>query len=369
MEYIDEHFGVISRQDVRTVKDVISGYTFFKDGDVLFAKITPCMENGKAAIARGLTNGIGFGSTEFHVVRPTKAVLSELVFYFLRQSSVRKSVERRMTGSAGQQRVPVTALEELELPLPSSIEEQNRLASLLSKVDHLRRTHRYAQHLGDTFLQSVFVEMFGDTAKNPQNFDTEELGSFVKAFEGGINFNPVPDTDTASQWRVLKVSAVTWGDFNPDESKPIGPDEAFDDTMVVKKGDLLISRANTTELVGAVCLVRNNPPKVLLPDKLWRVKFVNNCKLDPNYVLHALRQPALRNVIGSLATGSSGSMKNISKEKAATLPILIPPRRLQEKFAGIVQRVERLRTRQLEAARQAEHLFQTLLHRAFSDGI
>jgi type I restriction enzyme, S subunit len=161
------------------------------------------------------------------------------------------------------------------------------------------------------------------------------------------------------------ISAVTWGEFDPKESKLISKDEKFDDTSIVKKGDLLISRANTTELVGAVCLVSEKPSKVVLPDKLWRIKFLKSPSLLPEYTLHLLRQKYMRKIIGDLATGSSGSMKNISKEKTATLPVMLPPLSLQEKFAAIVRKFERVRRQQREAKRQAEHLFQTLLHRAF----
>jgi type I restriction enzyme S subunit len=243
--------------------------------------------------------------------------------------------------------------------------EQKRIAAIARKADRLRRTRRYALQLSDTYLQSVFLEIFGDARTNPNNFPTEPLGDSLEKFESGVNFNPVSQGELASQWRVLKVSAVTSGVFEPYESKPIKPDVTFNDTLVVKKGDLLMSRANTRELVGAVCMVREQPPKVLLPDKLWRVKLSKHSKLEPNYVLYALRQPKLRKIIADMASGTSGSMKNISKEQAATLPILIPSLALQEKFAQIVQKFERLRTQQREGDRQAEHLFQTLLHRAF----
>ena len=69
MEYVNDEFGVIVKQDSRRVAEVEKGYTYFGEGDVLFAKITPCMENGKGAIATNLKNGVGFGSTEFHVLR------------------------------------------------------------------------------------------------------------------------------------------------------------------------------------------------------------------------------------------------------------------------------------------------------------
>ena len=134
---------------------------------------------------------------------------------------------------------------------------------------------------------------------------------------------------------------------------------------MVRQGDLLISRANTTELVGAVSLVKIIPPKVLLPDKLWRVKFKEDSPILPEYTLHVLRQPDLRKIIGDLATGSSGSMKNISMEKAATLPIPIPPLSLHEEFASVVRRVESLRGRMSESERQVEGLFESLLAESF----
>ncbi|MEJ6487981.1 restriction endonuclease subunit S [Nostoc punctiforme UO1] len=276
---------------------------------------------------------------------------------------IRQQIEE-LNKSTAQPSLSMQNIRDFFLPIPP-ISEQKRIAEILEKCDRLRRTRRYALQLSDTFLQSVFLEIFGDFRKNPYNFPIQFLGDSLDKFESGINFNPVSENDPASQWRVLKVSAVTSGVFNASESKPIKPDVTFHDSLIVKKGDMLMSRANTKELVGAVCIVREQPPKVLLPDKLWRVKFSQNSKLLPNYVLYALRQPKTRKIIADMASGTSGSMKNISKEQAANLPILVPPLPLQEKFAQIVQKFERLRTQQRESERQADHLFQTLLHRAF----
>src|SRR6266568_1691326 len=89
MASIDEVTGSIQRPEVKRYGEVRKGYTHFREGDVLFAKITPCMENGKAAIARNLVNGIGCGTTELHVLRPLDGILPEFVFYFIRQESFR----------------------------------------------------------------------------------------------------------------------------------------------------------------------------------------------------------------------------------------------------------------------------------------
>ncbi len=255
-------------------------------------------------------------------------------------------------------------LEDIEIPLPP-LAEQQRIAGILARADRLRQLRRYALQLSDGYLQAVFLQLFGDPVTNPMGWEIRPLGDLIISFEGGVNFPPLSEGDKASDWRVLKISSVTWGDFNPLESKPIRPNVKFDQSLIVRKGDLLISRANTTELVGAVSMVRQTPPKVLLPDKLWRIKIKEDSKVLPDFVLFVLRQDSLRKIIGDLATGSSGSMKNISKAKAATLPIPLASLKLQEQFVCIVERFERLRAQQHEAARQADHLFATLLHRAF----
>ena len=207
MDCIDEAAGRITRKHVRHIADVQKGYTPFQNDDVLFAKITPCMENGKSAIATNLLNGVGYGSTEFHVIRAGARIAPRWVFYYLRQQHTRKQAEQRMTGSAGQKRVPTLFLEELLIPLPP-LPEQQRIAALLDQGDHLRRTRRYAKQLSDAFLQAVFLEMFGDPLKNPKGWDTVELAELVQAFQGGINFSPVSENSPSSVWRVLRGCPV-----------------------------------------------------------------------------------------------------------------------------------------------------------------
>ena len=86
--------------------EVKKGYKRFQDGDVLFAKITPCMENGKTVLAKGLLGGVGAGSTEFHVLRPNGSMLPNLLMHYLLQEPFRRDARSHMTGTAGQLRVP-----------------------------------------------------------------------------------------------------------------------------------------------------------------------------------------------------------------------------------------------------------------------
>lgn len=130
MPAVNERNGSITRPEIKTYQEVRKGYTFFQEGDVLFAKITPCMQNGKHAIARNLLDGIGFGSTEFHVLRPGKRVLAEWVHFFLRQPSILSKATAHFEGSVGQQRVPAAFLANLQIPLPP-IAEQHQLVKKL----------------------------------------------------------------------------------------------------------------------------------------------------------------------------------------------------------------------------------------------
>lgn len=133
MASVQPEFGGIDVSVTRPFSEVIKGYTAFKQGDVLFAKITPCMENGKIAVVPALEHHLGFGSTEFHVLRATEIALPIWVAYFLSQTVVRREAQRSMTGSAGQLRVPATWLREQRIPIPS-IAEQRRIVAKIEEM-------------------------------------------------------------------------------------------------------------------------------------------------------------------------------------------------------------------------------------------
>lgn len=131
MAAVDANASVVSSQGTRPYSEVKKGYTFFKDEDILLAKITPCFENGKISQIRTKVTNAGFGSTEFHVLRPHPEKLdARYLVHYLRQEKIRIAGERRMTGSAGQRRVPKSFLELLPIFLPSSA-GQRRIATIL----------------------------------------------------------------------------------------------------------------------------------------------------------------------------------------------------------------------------------------------
>jgi len=183
MAAVSEVSGSIEIRETRRYAEVKKGYTPFKDGDVLFAKITPCMENGKAALASGLTGGRGFGSTEFHVLRAGDKVLPEWLRYFVWREEIRHEAKRNFTGTAGQQRVPASFLENASIPVPS-IAEQRRIVDLLSRAEGIVRLRRQAQQKAAALIPAIFFDMFGDPATNPMGWAVHPLSHVADVISG-----------------------------------------------------------------------------------------------------------------------------------------------------------------------------------------
>lgn len=163
MSSVSDVYGTVVSHEVRKLKSVIKGYSHFIEGDILFAKITPCMENGKIAIASELTNEIGCGSTEFYVLRCSEAIFNKYLWLYLRQDSFRDHCKHNMAGAVGQQRVPRLFLLEQAIPLPP-LNEQRRIAAkieaLQARSAKARAALEKARTLLEQYRQSVLASAF-----------------------------------------------------------------------------------------------------------------------------------------------------------------------------------------------------------------
>jgi type I restriction enzyme, S subunit len=137
MPAVEAATGRMDASKTRPWAEVSKGYTRFQEGDVVFAKITPCMENGKFALATGLIGGRGTGSTEFHVLRPPGGLDAKLLLYFLLRDGLRRDARLRMKGAAGQLRVPPEFLAELTFPLPPEAEQRRIVAEIEKQFTRL----------------------------------------------------------------------------------------------------------------------------------------------------------------------------------------------------------------------------------------
>lgn len=138
--------GSINVEETRIAKEVKKGFTAFLEGDVLFAKITPCMENGKMAVVPKLVNGFGFGSTEFHVLRPKSEIEPKYLYYYVSSHSFRGKAAHHMTGAVGQKRVPTVYLRESKIPVAPALEQKRIVAEIekqFSRLDEAVTNLRY----------------------------------------------------------------------------------------------------------------------------------------------------------------------------------------------------------------------------------
>lgn len=174
MSALSENRPSFAPTETRAIQDVINGYTYFRDNDVLLAKITPCFENGKAGIAGGLLHGIGFGSTEFIVLRPDeKSILSHLLYYFVASQGFRNRGIAHMTGSAGQQRLPMSFVESYEIPLPP-LEEQERM---VAELDGYRKVIEGAHQVVENYKPSIHIDPEWEMVKLGEVCDIKSGGT------------------------------------------------------------------------------------------------------------------------------------------------------------------------------------------------
>lgn len=278
--------------------------------------------------------------------------------YFLLSQATRLE---RMGKGATVKGITLDRLIELSVPVPP-LAEQRRIAAVLDKADGIRRKREESLQLLDGFLRSAFLEMFGDPVRNEKGWKVDEFGSVIRSIEPGVSVKGEDGAPGPTEWAVLKISAVTSGRYVPEDCKVVrGAPERL---VVPARGDLLFSRANTRELVAATCIVDRAAPRVFLPDKLWKI--TSRAEVVTNeYLRYLLAEPRFRATLTRHATGTSGSMLNVSQEKLLRLRLPIPPIHLQQRFANQVWRTYDTRARLNEAGNQADKLFDSLAQRAF----
>ena len=226
----------------------------FQEYDTLFARITPCLENGKIAQAKGLKDGIGLGSTEFLVFRGKPSISdNNFVYYLSRWEEVRAHAEINLDGTSGRQRVPKECFNDLKLILPTDLAEQRAISSILSslddKIDLLHRQNATLEKMAETLFRQWFIE------EAKEDWDVKPLGSLVTV-KRGSSPRPIQDylSDTGLRW--LKISDAT-KENSPYifEIKEYIKIEGLNKTTHLKAGTLVLSNSATPGI-----------PKILLVD-------------------------------------------------------------------------------------------------------
>lgn len=186
--------------------------------------------------------------------------------------------------------------------------------------------------------------MFGDIETNPFSWNMTTIDSIIYSCEAGWSGNGIQREKKQGEIAVLKVSAVTKGYFIPDECKVLDDQNSIKKYVFPEKGDLLFSRANTREMVGATAIITQNYPEHILPDKLWKIRFTDVANVY--YMKYVLSSNTIRSIFSTVSTGTSGSMYNVSMEKFRSINIPLPPIELQNQFAAFVKQTDKSKYRQ-----------------------
>jgi type I restriction enzyme S subunit len=265
MSAVEEDGRGITRAEQRPFSEVKKGYTYFGEGDVLFAKITPCMQNGKHATAQKLTDGVGFGSTEFHVLRPESEIISEWVHHFILQPWVLEEATAHFTGAVGQQRVPENYLAGLSVPLPS-LPEQRRIAAILSEQMAAVEQARAAAEdrlIAAMALPSSFMRESLATARNRRYLLSDCLTEVRNGVGASWSAYPV-----LGATRVGIAPAKDGVGKAPERYKLVDPVTVFYNPMRILLGSIaLVDEGDTSGITSPDYVVVKGRPGVL--DTRW----------------------------------------------------------------------------------------------------
>lgn len=331
-------------------------------GDIVIAASSGSLSVvGKAAQLHATFDG-AFGAF-CKVVRPGPQVNPRYLGHFFRTPDYRRKISSLAAG-ANINNLKSADIDNLEIPLPP-LPEQQRIAAILDQADALRRKRRASLARLDDLGTATFASMFGDLMANSRGWRRGLVGDIVSHFESGRNLIASDDAPENPNFRVLKISAVTSLRFDPEASKPLPYEYEVPLAHRVRLGDLLFSRANTEELIGATAYVDVKCDGLALPDKLWRFCWHDEQRAVPLFVWKLFTLPAFRHQLRGRSTGTSGSMKNISQEKVLSIEIGIPGWDGQRAYAtalSAIRKEERNARIQLD---RLDSLFASLQHRAF----
>lgn len=248
------------------------------------------------------------------------------------------------------------------VPVPSK-EEQAKIADLFDAVNIVLLKRQQQLQKLDDLVKARFVELFGDPDKNPHGWNLSTVGALIASCEAGWSGNGTQREKRDGEVAVLKVSAVTKGYFIPSECKVLDNQSNIKKYIYPQTGDLLFSRANTREMVGATAVVTKDFPEHILPDKLWKIRFVEAANVW--YMKYILSSKSIRSIFSSMSTGTSGSMYNVSMEKFKSIEIPLPPLALQNQFADFVTQTDKSKLAISETLAELKRLKNSLMQQYF----
>jgi type I restriction enzyme S subunit len=359
---IDQKFFVPTQ--TKPLTEVAGSYTYFANGDVLLAKITPCFENGKLGIAADLTNGIGFGSSEYIVFRPDAAVDKEWLYYFLSQPGFRAEGAERMSGAVGHKRVAKDFIEGYPIPVPP-LPEQRRIVGILDEAfegiatakANAEKNLQNARALFDSHLNSVFTKR-GPGWVDRRLGDVFEIGSSKRIMETEWTSAGVPFYGGKEIVKLAKFGS-TISNAYISEKKYRDYSSKYD---MPRPGDILITARGT---IGVGYVVQEGDRFYYKDGNIISMR--GREATNPHFVLYAFRSKVMADQFGDL---SGTTVRHLPIEKAKELVLRMPEFADQNAAVAGIRDIE-AETQQLASIYQQklaalDELKKSLLHQAFS---
>ena len=313
-------------------------------------------------------DGAGIGRTTLHPAKssvigtmqyllPKDNVLPEYLYYVVRHMHL----EKYFTGAT----IPHIYFRDYknEKFNLDSLDKQAEIVEILEKAESVILKHRQQLNELDNLIKARFVELFGNPISNPMKWDIYQLEECLERIDNGKSFICSDKPRDGDNPAILKLSAATYGDYRPNENKALLDESLFVESSEVHAGDLLFTRKNTPELVGTATYVQNTPPKLMMPDLIFRL--VPNEKVNAVFLWQLINCKEFRPVIQAISGGSAKSMSNISKERLGKIKVICPPRELQDSLIPFVKRVDKSKVVVQKALDEAQTLFDSLMQEYF----
>jgi type I restriction enzyme S subunit len=331
-------------------------------GDVLVAEASGSADEvGKPAVWRGEIAGCCFQNTLIRV--RTLGPLPEYLRYFLLAEAQSGRIGRAAPG-VGIHHIGAARLAAWRVPVAPLPEQQRIVAAIeehTSRLDAADASLRRARQRIRALRQEILFLAVAEGIERP-------LDELLDGIEAGKSFKCHGRRADPDEWGVIKVSAMTWGRFNESENKAVIDKSRVDPRWEIKPGDLLLSRANTTDYVGATVLVTSCRSRLLLSDKSMRL--LVRADTDKAWLQQALSARESRAQMSAVATGTSDSMRNISQEKVRAVRLRVPTLKRQREIAAKVDHglsiAEALEAQVDRTLRRSAGLRRSILENAFS---
>jgi len=372
MQAVNDIEGKITGMETRRYEEVKRGYTYFEENNVLLAKITPSMENGKAAIAQDLIDGIGFGTTEFHVFRPKEGILPAWIFYYLRRLSFRMEAKSHFRGAVGQQRVPEDFLKAYEIPVPfpnnpaRSLEIQRRivlrLETLLGEVKSARELQESVNSDINIVFNAFSKQVFEEVEKK---YEKRTLLPLTTKIGSGSTPRGGKSVYLSSGTPLVRSLNVRWNEFKYKDLAYI--DEETHQRMIsteVKLGDVFLNITGAS--IGRSCCA---PEQICPANVNQHVMIIRPIQEDlrSRFLMYWLTSPTTQDFILNAQAGAT--RQALTKVQVQDLNIPLPPPETQDYFVNYLDQVfsniEEMRKASVEQDESLEVLTQSLLTQAF----